>query len=198
MSRRQRGAVVLRILIVFSVLVLNTGLAGAANEMRASFLWTRAQVSQLRFEPKTYRQNAVRLTFSDPREGGEIEKIVFDPVFIPRRTTSDGGTISDFFVTTTIKSPKGREDISETALCDWASGKAVATCVIEDDGGRFEIAALPAVANKTRSLELVMRPIDGYRGFRIADAGASEPAAVEVKLVGSVKRLSAKIVFEPQ
>jgi hypothetical protein len=149
-------------------LICCTGEVQAKNRMSASFAWTSAQLSEIQFSPAKFRQGRVALEFSDPRKGDEIEKIVLDPTFKPKHQMPDGTSVSDFFLDTIIKSPKSGAKIRETALCDWDQAKSVATCSIEDDGGRFQIAV--ASRSEKLSLVFVVLSLDGYNGFRIADS----------------------------
>jgi hypothetical protein len=164
--------------------------AWAQNTVAASFAWTNAQLSQLQFTPPAYRQANVGLVFSDPRKQGQIAKIIFDPVFKPSRQMPDGQggqmEVNDFFAQTSIKSPQSGSTISEIALCDWNDDKSLATCVIEDDGGRFQIEAnRNTAAPQKPDLNFVLRQIAGYKSFVIAeyDSPSKEPIRIEVSLI---------------
>jgi hypothetical protein len=122
----------------------------------------------------------VGLVFADPRGGGEIEKILFDPAFRPKKRPSE----ADFFVETIIKSTKTKKDISENASCDWNDDKSVAECWIEDDGGAFQITTFSRSRDsKSADLHFVIQPKGEYKIFRIA---AGRGMKVEVSTSGSV------------
>jgi len=177
------------------VLIFGAAEAQAKNRISASTTWTPAQLSGLEFAPPNYRQGRIGLAFEDPRKGQAIEKIIFDPTFKPKRQMPDGSSVSDFFLSTIIKSPKTGKYIRETAFCDWNDVKAVATCIIEDDGGRFEISAVPQGAKL--KLSFVVRSLGLYHGFRIAEEGApsQEPSPIDVKLKDPAATITSPVRF---
>jgi hypothetical protein len=175
--------------------------ASAQNTIAASFSWTSTQLTQLKFSPAKYRQPNVGLVFSDPRKQDQIQKIMFDPNFKPSRELPDGhgGQMGyfDFFAQTSIKSPASDRKISETADCNWNDDKSMATCVIEDDGGRFQIEAQRNTtgAQKT-ALTFVLRQIDDYKSFVVAEYDTPQgPNRIEVDLVKPDSIISSPIKF---
>jgi hypothetical protein len=131
---------------------------------------TPAQAKELKFMPPEFKQSKIRVTFKDPRQNREIEKIMFDPAFKPSRLMKDRQTtVNDFFLVTSIKRPRSKRAVSETALCDWNANKSEATCHIEDDGGRVFIGVSKRGATPAASeVYLTIKRGDGYDGFRIA------------------------------
>jgi hypothetical protein len=137
-------------------------------------------------EPIELVDARLRLAFEDPRDRGEIVQILLDPDYRP---TTPG--FDDFFTGVGVRSPVTSALATETGLCNWDAGKTVATCVIEDDGGRFQIVVKKRGASLEES-EFLFRiaHLDGYDGFR---AGADEPAdgedeelhAININLKGS-------------
>jgi hypothetical protein len=107
----------------------------AGNELAASFNWTDDQLTYLSFsrndKPIAFKEHEIDLTFKDPRQNGEIEKILLDPQYRPGNASN-----ADFWVETTITSPVSNQKVSETALCYWNNDKSIAVGSIEDDGGR--------------------------------------------------------------
>jgi hypothetical protein len=61
-----------------------------------------------------FTEHEINLTFKDPRQNGEIEKILLDPQYRPGNASN-----ADFWVATTITSPVSNRKVSETALCYW-------------------------------------------------------------------------------
>ena len=57
----------------------------AGNELAASFNWTDDQLTYLSFsrndKPMAFTEHEINLTFKDPRQNGEIEKILLDPQY---------------------------------------------------------------------------------------------------------------------
>src|SRR6476646_1993208 len=87
----------------------------AGNELAASFNWTDDQLTYLSFsrndKPIAFTEHEIDLTFKDPRQNGEIEKILLDPQYRPGNASN-----ADFWVETTITSPVSNQKVSETAL----------------------------------------------------------------------------------
>jgi hypothetical protein len=160
----------------------------AADEVSASFQWNGAQLSRLKFsrDQKSipFSQSKISLTFKDPRKKGEIEKILVDRSYRP-----GDATYADFWVETTIKSPISKMTVSETSLCTWNMDKSIATCSIEDDGGRFLIVAEDRSDTlKSSKFAFVVMRLAGYSGFRLAEdkpvgSEPKEPHSIDVKLV---------------
>src|SRR5262249_1147069 len=173
----------------------------AGNELAASFNWTDDQLANLSFsrndKPIAFTEHEIDLTFKDPRQNGEIEKILLDPQYRPGNASN-----ADFWVETTITSPASNKKVSETALCYWNNDKSVAVGSIEDDGGRLVI--LPASVTdelKTSRFSFLVTPMSGYSGFRIAEdvpVGSESPGLIgieaKLKRPGSV---SSEISFPP-
>src|SRR6478672_13603466 len=109
----------------------------AGNELAASFNWTDDQLTYLSFsrndKPIAFTEHEIDLTFKDPRQNGEIEKILLDPQYRPGNPS-----IADFFVETTITSPVSHKKVSETALCYWNNDKSIAGAA-----SRTTVAGLP-------------------------------------------------------
>ncbi|HUL89551.1 MAG TPA: hypothetical protein VLU23_15405 [Pseudolabrys sp.] len=161
-------------------LILSATGASAKDRLDASFSWTQDQLLQLQFSPKSYQQNRVGLIFSDPRRAGEIEKILFDATFKPKKRPLE----ADFIVETIIKSTKTKREIGESASCDWNDNKSAAECWVEDDGGAFKIiASWRARDSKSAVLNFVIQPNSEYKIFRIA---AEKAFKVEVSTSGPV------------
>ncbi|HYC17259.1 MAG TPA: hypothetical protein VEC94_08635 [Pseudolabrys sp.] len=162
------------------VFILSANGAFAKDRIDASFSWTQDQLLQLQFSPKSYQQNRVGLVFTDPRGTGEIEKILFDAVFKPKKRPLE----ADFIAETIIKSTKTKRDISESASCDWNDNKSAAECWVADDGGAFKItASWRAKDSKSAVLNFVIQPNSEYKIFRIA---AEKATKVEVSTSGPV------------
>ena len=73
------------LLSLIVALILSANGALAKDRIEGSVLWTQDQLSQLEFSPKSYQQDRVRLVFTDPRAAGEIEQILFDKAFKPKK-----------------------------------------------------------------------------------------------------------------
>jgi hypothetical protein len=174
------------LVVVSSLVATSEGLA--SDTLRGRITLTPLQLRAVSFEPKAATQSGIALLFADPRKKGEIEKIIFDNVYLPPRQIKDKDrstvSVSDFFLTTSIRY-KGRT-VSETALCDWAdASKAAADCKIEDDGGDFRIEASRGTSSKA-ALRFVIRPKSAEAwGFRVADYGQNEPKAINLKALAS-------------
>jgi hypothetical protein len=161
-------------------LILSANGALAKDRIEGSILWTQDQLSQLQFSPKSYQQDRVRLVFTDPRAAGEIEQILFDKAFKPKKKSLE----ADFFVETIIKSTKTKKEISENASCEWNDDKSYALCWVEDDGGAFKIRTFSrSVNSKSAVLHFVIQPNDEYKVVRIA---AEKGMKVDVSTSGSV------------
>jgi hypothetical protein len=171
------------------------------NELAASFNWTDDQLTQLSFsrnnKPITFIEHEIDLTFKDPRQNGEIEKILLDPQYRPGNTAN-----ADFWVETTITSPVSNQKVSEIALCYWNNDKSIAVGTIEDDGGRLSIVAENVTEElKTSKFSFLVVRMAGYSGFRIAQdvpVGNESPGliGIEVKLKSTTPVLS-EISFPP-
>jgi hypothetical protein len=173
----------------------------AGNELTASFNWTDDQLTYLSFsrndKPMAFTEHEINLTFKDPRQNGEIEKILLDPQYRPGNASN-----ADFWVATTITSPVSNRKVSETALCYWNIDKSIAVGSIEDDGGRLTIVAESVTDSlKTSKFSFLVVPVSGYSGFRIAEdvpVGNESPGliGIEVKLKSPTSVLS-EISFPP-
>jgi hypothetical protein len=171
-----------KILMVLALSCFANSQVVASDKLNGKMSFSATQLQAVAFDPKAATQKDVSLSFTDPRNAGEVEKIVFDPSYIPphQMKDQDGNTmsVSDFFLTTTIQYKGGA--VSETALCDWTDAtKATAACKIEDDGGGFLIKAVHA--GSTATLQFVVQPKSQQTwGFRIAEFGKNEPQAIKV------------------
>jgi hypothetical protein len=173
----------------------------SGNELAASFNWSDKQLTYLSFsrndEPITFTEHRIDLTFKDPRENGEIERILLDPQYRPGNASN-----ADFWVETTITSPVSNKKASETALCYWNNDKSMAVGSIEDDGGRLVIVTESITDSlRTSKFSFLVVPVSGYSGFRIAEDSpvGNEPPGligIQVKLKSSAPVLSA-ISFPP-
>src|SRR5262245_13405474 len=140
----------------------------SANELAAAFNWTNDQLAHLSFSrkntPIAFTEHKIGLTFKDPRQNGEILKILLDPQYRPGNASN-----ADFLVETTITSPVSNKKVSETALCYWNNDKSIAVGSIEDDGGRLAIVSESVTDElKTSKFAFLVVPMSGYSGFRIA------------------------------
>ena len=168
------------LLSLIIALILSANGALAKDRIEGYVLWTKDQLSQLQFSPKSYQQDRVRLVFTDPRASGEIEQILFDKAFKPNKKPLE----ADFFAETIIKSTKTKKEISENASCDWNDDKSFAECWIEDDGGAFKIKTFSrSVGSKSAVLHFVIQPNNEYKVFTIA---AEKGLKVEVSTSGVV------------
>jgi hypothetical protein len=147
-------------------------------------------------QPIELTDGKLRLVFSDPRQHNEIERILLDPHYRPGTPQA-----ADFFTETKVMSPVTSTLAPETALCNWDVPKNIATCEIEDDGGRFQIVAKRRDTSLQAS-EFVFRilRLDGFDGFRAGDdkpvnGEADEPHAIFISLKGQAP-LDTPIVFE--
>ena len=176
-------------LAVCASLLFGTGAAIASNAIKAS-TDLHPFLAQLKFDNdgKAFQPTdaSMPLSFSDPRKKNEIERILIDPAYHPAQTDPAN---ADFWVQTSFLSPKTNKLRSETAYCNWNADKSVAKCIIEDDGGRFNVVVKSRGATVGQSsLVLEIAQIDGYKGFR---AGSFEgPTAgvtdtIRVQLAGS-------------
>ena len=171
--------------VFFCVATLaSTAVASASDTVHARMVWTSRQLSELRVtrDSKPIRLSTlpIDVVFKDPSGKRDIEKILLDPSYRP-------GTpqVADFWVVTSITLPSSRNQISETALCSWNAGKSIATCSIEDDGGRFRIARVKQGNDfASARFQFVLQRLDGYSGFRIAEdrSAGGDPIAIDVKL----------------
>jgi hypothetical protein len=173
----------------------------AGNELAASFNWTDDQLTYLSFSrndtPIAFTEHEIDLTFKDPRQNGEIEKILLDPQYRPGNASN-----ADFWVETTITSPVSNQKVSETALCYWNNDKSIAVGSIEDDGGRLAIVA-ESVTDSIRDSKFafLVVPMAGYSGFRIAQdvpVESEQPGliGIDVKLK-SPRSILSQISFPP-
>jgi hypothetical protein len=176
-------------LVVCGSLLFATGSAVASNAITASTDLTPS-LSQLKFtnDGKAFRPaNAkIPLSFSDPRKKNEIERILIDPAYHPAPTDPAN---ADFSVQTSFLSPKTKKVRSETASCTWNADKSVAKCIIEDDGGRFNIVVKSRGATVGQShLVFEIAQVDGYKGFRVGQFESPTQGvmdAINIDLSGS-------------
>ena len=125
------------------------------------------------FQPSSL---VIPLEFKDPRNKNELKRILLDPDYDINDPPNP-----DFFLKTSLKSPKADKILSSSALCDWETGKKKATCSIEDDGGRFFLIVKKRTDDfSTSKFSFQIATVGNYKGrFRIGDEDA-----VEVELKG--------------
>lgn len=122
----------------------------------------------------------IRLKFEDPRGHGEIERILFDPNYRPGTNE-----YADFFLNTTVEDPISKKPWTDGGLCNWTGKeKKIATCVIEDDGGRNQII-LEKGGTGPKDGKLMFRILhsNGYDGFRIGSSD-NEQSHIDLELKG--------------
>jgi hypothetical protein len=160
--------------------------ADAADKISATLDLT-AYLSKLTFRrspdvgpsrPVKLSSGIVHITFSDPRNQSEIERILFDVKYRP-------GTpqVADFFTTTQITDPISKQVWKETSLCNWTGAKKrTANCQIENDGGGYQILLRrsgSAPSDGALNFKIVM--LGGYKGFRIASSD-DEQSSIDLSL----------------
>lgn len=126
----------------------------------------------------------ITLKFEDPRNRGEIVRILFDPTYIPDPTDPVN---ADFWISTAFRSPSTGELRTQSALCTWNSDKSVAECQIEDDGGRYQLIVRQRGSNQTDTrIDLRVAEIEGYHGFELGryddpQQGVSDVISINVE-----------------
>jgi hypothetical protein len=164
------------------LLISVQGHAHASDQVAATSTWSNPEFALLNFfnddRPIRFTEHTVELTFKDPRHQGEIEKILLDPMYRP------DSNYADFWLDTTITSPLSKKRVSESSECNWNiqanKEKSIASCIIEDDGGRVVVV----MENRSDTLKkaklgLLILRLDGYSGFRLATDGQH---SINVKL----------------